>query len=152
VSGITVPSTLDALEAVATFVIDAAEQAALDERATYKLRLAVDEIVTNVVTHGHRSAENQTLHVSAEILPDRLRIRLTDSGSYYDPRQCPPPTTLHAPPDTRTTGGLGIFLVFWAVDEFTYESTPQGNCTTFVVRRTRQNKDAPNAANIDAQQ
>ena len=41
----TVSATLDSLEAVAEFVMAAAAAAGLDKRASYRLRLAVDEVM-----------------------------------------------------------------------------------------------------------
>jgi anti-sigma regulatory factor (Ser/Thr protein kinase) len=53
----TVPATLDSLGAIAEYVLAAAASAGLDKRASYNLRLAVDEIVTNIIVHGYADAD-----------------------------------------------------------------------------------------------
>jgi anti-sigma regulatory factor (Ser/Thr protein kinase) len=45
----TVPATLDSLGPIADYVMAAAAAAGLDRRASYRLRLAVDEIATNIM-------------------------------------------------------------------------------------------------------
>ena len=51
---LTVQGTLDALGAVGQYVMAAAEEAKLSRPTAYKLRLAVDEIVTNIMVHGYQ--------------------------------------------------------------------------------------------------
>ena len=47
-----VVATLEALGAIGAFVMDAAREAGRPARAANRLRLAVDELATNVVVHG----------------------------------------------------------------------------------------------------
>jgi serine/threonine-protein kinase RsbW len=47
-----VPAALESLAAVSEFVKEVASAAGLDRGATYRLRLAVLELVTNTLTHG----------------------------------------------------------------------------------------------------
>ena len=53
---LTLPATLDSLGSVRAFAREAAEQAGVDPRRTYGLQIALDEIATNVVTHGYGAA------------------------------------------------------------------------------------------------
>ncbi|MEQ8963773.1 MAG: ATP-binding protein, partial [Coleofasciculus sp. C2-GNP5-27] len=50
---LTVSGTLDSLGAIAQYVLQAAQAANLDKKASYNLRLAVDEIATNIIIHGY---------------------------------------------------------------------------------------------------
>ncbi|MGA9380780.1 MAG: ATP-binding protein, partial [Phormidium sp.] len=50
---LTVPGTLDSLSKISDYVLSAASAAGLDKKASYKLRLAVDEIATNVIVYGY---------------------------------------------------------------------------------------------------
>ena len=47
-----VTATLEVLSSIGAFVMKAAENAGLDRRAAYRLRLAVDEMATNIIVHG----------------------------------------------------------------------------------------------------
>ena len=60
------PATLDSLEQLGEYVIAATAEAELDAKAAYGLRLAVDEIATNIITHGYEEA-GKTGEVAAEI-------------------------------------------------------------------------------------
>ena len=131
------PGTLDALPAVGAYVAQAAALAGLDDHAAYSLRLAVDEIATNVVVHGYRKAGQQgDLHVQALLAADTLTIRLRDTSPPYDPRQTPPPDTLDQAPEERPAGGLGVFLAMQGVDAYRYERGDGENRHLFVMNRT----------------
>lgn len=137
-----VPGKIDSLPAIARYVQQAAGMAELDEQAAYRLRLAVDEIATNIIIHGYAAmAEEGSLTLSAELAESCLQIHLEDTGQHFDPCQAQPPD-LRTPPEQRTPGGLGIYLARWGVDQVQYERLPDGNRTTFVVqRRCRQQPD-----------
>ncbi|MBK8988351.1 MAG: ATP-binding protein [Chloroflexi bacterium] len=51
-----VEGTLQAIEPAVQFAMQAAAEAGLDDRATFRVRLAVDELVTNIITHGYLEA------------------------------------------------------------------------------------------------
>jgi serine phosphatase RsbU (regulator of sigma subunit)/anti-sigma regulatory factor (Ser/Thr protein kinase) len=135
---LTFPGDLDALSPIRDYVKNAAASAGLEHTAAYNLLLAVDEIATNVVTHGYEEAGLQgEISVAATIDDNRLTIFLSDHGATYDPH-------LHQEPDDeglkkkladRPIGGLGIMLAKSSVDDLQYESTPQGNVHRFIVRR-----------------
>jgi serine/threonine-protein kinase RsbW len=130
-----VEGTLQAIEPLVQFALQVAEEAGFDQREQFRVRLAVDELATNIVTHGYLEAGRRgDLTISAEVAPDQLTIYLEDNGAAYDPRQMPPPD-LTQPPVTRPLGGLGIYLALWAVDKFQYEQDQAGNKSIIVVDR-----------------
>ena len=127
----TVPATPDSLGAIAAFVMAAAAAAGLDQRASYHLRLAVDEIATNIIVHGYAKAGLQgVLEVSAYIADHVLTIALEDTSVAFDPRQAAVPDT-DLPLDQRPIGGLGVYLATRNVDEFLYECTAGRNRSIF---------------------
>jgi serine/threonine-protein kinase RsbW len=127
----TVPATLDSLGAIADYVMAAAALASLDRRASYRLRLAVDEIATNIIVHGYANAEHQgMLELRADIDDKALTIVIDDTGVTYDPRQAPIPD-INLPIEQRPVGGLGVYLAMRSVDEFLYEQLGDRNRTIF---------------------
>jgi serine/threonine-protein kinase RsbW len=127
----TVPATLDSLGAIAEYVLAAAASAGLDKRASYNLRLAVDEIVTNIIVYGYADTDLQgALELSADIDDGTLTVSVEDSGVAYDPRQVPVPDT-SLPLEERPIGGLGVYLAMKSVDEFLYERVGDRNRSTF---------------------
>jgi anti-sigma regulatory factor (Ser/Thr protein kinase) len=130
-NSVTVPATLDSLGAIAEYVLAAAASAGLDRRASYRLRLAVDEIVTNIIVHGYGDAElSGTLELRADFDERALTVSIEDSGLPYDPRLTPVPDT-SLPLEERPIGGLGVYLALKSVDEFLYERVGDRNRSTF---------------------
>ena len=127
------PGSLDSIRAIGEYVLQAANDAGLEETSSYRLRLAVEEIATNAVVHGYQRVNRQgNLVVTARSNDERLWIILQDSAPGYDPRQTPVPEDLERPLVERLEGGLGIFLAFMGVDDYDYERVDECNCHTFV--------------------
>lgn len=136
---LTVQGTLNSIDKLVNYVVTAASQAGLNQKATYCLRLAVDEIATNIVTHGYQAAGlDGEVTITAVFHPHQLVIELKDSGQPFDPRQVPAPIDLHHPLQKRTVGNLGIFLAMWGVDGFQYEHARGCNRNIFIMRHAAQ--------------
>jgi len=139
---LTVPGVLESLGSVAKYVMDAAAEAGLRKAAAYKLRLAVDEVVTNIIVHGYaESGLSGDIAINAELSDRQLKLLVEDSAVPFDPRQLQMPIDLDKPLEERDIGGLGVFLVFENVDEFDYEHDGQHNRNIFIVNR--DTADAP---------
>ena len=134
----TFAGTLDSLGLIRTYVTSAAQSAGLDNKATYKLCLAVDEIATNIIVHGYEEAGRSGV-VDLQVTMDstKLTVIIEDDGAPFDPRQSDLPSVddLSTPLEDRRIGGLGVFLAFDGVDEFTYERSGERNRNVFVVNR-----------------
>ncbi|GAB4215820.1 MAG: ATP-binding protein [Synechococcales cyanobacterium] len=139
--GLTVPGTLDALEEIARYIKTVAKAANLNERATYGLRLAVDEIATNVITHGYLEAGIEGhIRLHSELTPEALTVHMDDTGTTYDPAQSVARSQIFLSKDLeqRPMGGLGVFLAIQSVDRFSYERCGECNRNSFVVFRGSQ--------------
>jgi sigma-B regulation protein RsbU (phosphoserine phosphatase) len=137
---LTLPGNLDALEPIRDYVKEIAETAGLDSSAVYKLLLAVDEIATNVVTHGYEEAGltgSLTIRGTAE--GGRLVVQLEDTGKSYDSTKhlLPGAEVLSRPLNEREVGGLGIALALDGVDDLQYEATEHGNVHRFILNLER---------------
>lgn len=134
-----VPGTLEALEAIAKYILTAARLAGLDKAASYDLRLAVDEIVTNIIVHGYGEAKREgKIGVRVELVePTTLTVVIEDTGLPFDPTQIPPPHDLHLPLEQRQTGGLGVYLALQGVDKLVYERAGECNRNILVVNRQK---------------
>jgi anti-sigma regulatory factor (Ser/Thr protein kinase) len=135
---LTVSGTLDSLATIGKYVLDAAALAGLDKKAAYRLRLAVDEIATNVITHGYQEANRQgDLEVQVLLDEAALTLFLEDNGAAYIPDEVSAPDGLQRPLEERQIGGLGVYLAIQSVDRFLYERVGGRNRHTFVVNRVR---------------
>jgi serine/threonine-protein kinase RsbW len=135
---LSVPGTLGSLRPIADFVLAAAAEIHLDKKATYKLRLAVDEIATNIILHGYEEAGLEgTIRLSASIDDQTLEIILEDQAIPYDPLQTESMEAeeLQRPLAERRIGGLGIYLAIEGVDQFRYERVGECNRNILIVNR-----------------
>ncbi|MBN1963789.1 MAG: ATP-binding protein [Anaerolineae bacterium] len=138
----TLPAALDTLDDIAAIVLKAADRVGLSRQAAYRLRLAVDEIATNIVTHGYAEhALDGVIDVLAEGDDDELVITLEDDAPAYTPDLTATPESLDAPLEAREVGGLGLYLATLNVDEFRYDRIDNRNRHTFVVRRADSEKE-----------
>jgi phosphoserine phosphatase RsbU/P len=138
---LTIPGNLDSLDEVAGYVMKAATEAGLERKVIYRLRLAVDEIATNIVMHGYEEAGlSGDIEIHSRIDADALTIYLEDSGVGYDPHLDKIPEDIDKPIEERRIGGLGVYLAVQNVDKFLYERVGERNRHTFVVNRTPPDK------------
>jgi serine/threonine-protein kinase RsbW len=135
VETLTVDGKLESLSAIAQYVMTAAATAGLDKKAAYRLRLAVDEIATNIILHGYEEAGlTGTVEISAEIQDQHLKLLLEDGAIAYDPTiEHQAPQDLNLPLADRPIGGLGVFLALDGVDRFAYEYVNGHNRNILVV-------------------
>lgn len=135
---LTVPGTLDSLSAIAQYVMSAAAAAGLNKKAAYNLRLAVDEIATNIITYGYEEAGRQgDVTMKADIDDKTLTIAIEDSAASFDPFQklAQEEEKVYLPIEQRPVGGLGVYLAIQGVDKFLYERIGNRNRNVFIVNR-----------------
>ena len=131
-----VPGTLDSLSAIGHYVNEAAFAAGLDKKIAYRLRLAVDEIATNIIVHGYEEAGlTGEVLVLSELDAAALTIILEDTSAPFDPRNLMRPAHIDKPIEERPIGGLGIYLAMENVSKFDYEYVNNRNRNIFIVNR-----------------
>jgi anti-sigma regulatory factor (Ser/Thr protein kinase) len=136
---LTTPGNLDSLDAIAEYVMAAAAAAGLDKKASYKLRLAVDEIATNIIVYGYEEGKREgAVDLRAEIDEQALTIYIEDTGTAFDPLEKLPLEVekLERPLEERPIGGLGLYLAIDGVDNFIYERVGERNRNILVINRT----------------
>ncbi len=135
---LTVDASLDSLSEIGRYLEAASKAAGLSKQQAYNLRLAVDEVATNIIVHGYdeNGLKGQVI-VSVDQTPDALTVTLEDTSPEFDPRSrdIPSEEDLTTPLEERNIGGLGIFLAIKSVDDFRYERRGNTNLNTFVIRR-----------------
>jgi anti-sigma regulatory factor (Ser/Thr protein kinase) len=133
---LTLPGKLDSLGAMGQYIMEAAAEAGFPKSAAYKLRLAVDEIVTNIITHGYEeSGLTGDVVLSSTVDDKALTISVEDTAVEFDPHSLERPEDIDKPLEERGVGGLGVFLAFENVDEFRYERDGNKNRNIFVMNR-----------------
>lgn len=106
----------------------------VDGRAGYGARVAVEEIVRNLIEHTPPYATDETVEVVVEVSADRVTVVISDSRPPFDPSLVPP-LDIDAPLETRPARGMGVHLVRNLTDELTYERKDDRNRLTAVISR-----------------
>lgn len=120
------------LPAVLAFVDAACDALSADGDARFAMRLAVEEVFTNILEHGYRG--NGPVEVAVDGGPRCVRVRLSDQAPKFDPADAPAPD-LDSPLEERDPGGLGWHLVRQLVDELEYRPAPAGGNTYTLVKQ-----------------
>jgi serine/threonine-protein kinase RsbW len=113
-------------------VMEFLQNAGVDARATHHVALVLEEILTNIATHGGAPAEPTKIRIAVEA--KRVAGEIFDSGSPYDPRTGPMPD-LEGKLEDRPIGGLGLYLVTKLTSELDYERKGGRNRTVFAIAR-----------------
>ena len=104
-------------------------QAGLPPDVTFRLTLALDEIVSNVIRHGFDDSASHAIVVELAVANGIVTATVQDDGAPFDPREAPAPE-LDAPLEERQAGGLGVHLVRSTMDEIEYRREGDRNVLT----------------------
>jgi anti-sigma regulatory factor (Ser/Thr protein kinase) len=107
---------------------------------SYLLRLAIEEIATNVIKYGYERGAPGPIQVRCSYDDGRLRLVIRDRGRPFDPRQSPEPE-LGGDLESRAVGGLGVFLVREMADDVQYRRDAAGGWNELVVVKGRGSGD-----------
>jgi len=99
----------------------------LAEDLKFKLTLAVEEAVVNVITHAFEGLPPpHSITVRLEVTAGSVTAEITDNGRPFDPTSAPDPD-LSLPIEERHPGGLGIYLMREMMDRVRYRHAGGNN-------------------------
>ena len=126
-----IPAKIDQLDEVLEFVDQILDKAAFSKKVKLQIHLAVEEIFVNIASYAYPSGEGEA-EVCCEMLsdPERIRVRLADSGIMFDPLAKEDADTSKEALLARE-GGLGILLVKKLADKVEYIRKDGKNVLTF---------------------
>ena len=107
------------------FVEQVGRRARLAEQEVPRLRVAVEEAVTNVIGYAHATS----IVLTSEVRDAVLRLTVTDDGQPFDPTTAPMADT-SIPADQREEGGLGILFIRRMSDALEYRREDGRNILT----------------------
>ncbi|KGI77178.1 SpoIIE family protein phosphatase [Oleiagrimonas soli] len=92
------------------------------------VRLVLEELMVNMVEHGHTGRTDGNIRLRLECDDDDVRVSLRDNGHPFNPLETKPPSTdTDGATDPEQVGGFGIHLVRAMASELTYSHDDQGN-------------------------
>lgn len=126
-------------EAVACFVTGLARDAALSRRKSYWLRLAAEEITTNIAHHGYQGSG--PVWLEGRVNTDTVSVRIEDQAPAFDPIAYDRHARLALEPAQRPEGGFGLLLALHNLDGFGYEYVDGKNRNELIMYRTMGEPD-----------
>ncbi len=121
-------NSLQELPRLGQAVRDLCKRRRVPNAILYSVNLAVDELFTNVVTHGYEDDESHEISIRIAVSDSSIEIEMIDDGVAFNPWQDAPVPRLDTPLETRAIGGLGLHLVKSLMNSLDYKRSDGRNC------------------------
>jgi serine/threonine-protein kinase RsbW len=97
----------------------------------FRLRVVLSEAISNAILRGNCEDRAKWVEVRAELVPDSIRVHVTDQGAGFDPAAIPEPTQ---PGQLDEARGRGLYIIRKLVDAVQFNE--QGNSICMILRRS----------------
>jgi anti-sigma regulatory factor (Ser/Thr protein kinase) len=135
---ITIPAALSELSMLRN-VVSGFLGNSLDDTDRGRVVLAIDEAVSNIITHGYNSDETKIIKIDMESAPDSFKFIITDTAPEYNPLKFETPD-IEKYHDEGSDGGLGVDIIR-RIMEVRYEKNPEGgNRLILIKEKINENK------------
>jgi anti-sigma regulatory factor (Ser/Thr protein kinase) len=136
-----VPASMSHWDKVMDFIADQAEVILSEQSTIYKLRLACEEVFSNIMretSDEQQEGREVSLWVSFFVMPESnppmMVVRIEDNGPPFDPELSEGKNVnTEQPLSERKLGGLGLFLVQQSTyaAEYYYQGDRNTYCLSF---------------------
>lgn len=107
---ISIDSVLADIDVAVERALAFAESIGLPAETGNEIALVLEEVLTNIIRHGHRLEAGHPIAVALTALPEELAIVVEDTAPPFD-LFAAPAADIRSPMSERRPGGLGIHLV-----------------------------------------
>ena len=119
---VSLPAKLTEVRNLSSAVEEFGDENQLPLPTVFVINLALDELITNAVTHGTFNAPDPTIDVHLKADREVVTLTLEDNGSPFDPtRMDAKNVDTTSSLEDRAVGGLGLHLVRTFAHEMSYE-------------------------------
>jgi serine/threonine-protein kinase RsbW len=105
------------------------ETLGLSNRALFQICLAMEEIVSNIISYGYTDDAVHWIKIAISHEHGILMVRLEDDGIPFNPLRAEEPDC-ECPMEERKVGNLGIHLCKKVMDDMIYERCGNKNILT----------------------
>lgn len=124
-----IKNELEQLTRLYEFLNQQASAFGLEEQLLMQIKLAVEEVVTNVILYAYPDRKDQDIRIDMSLENGLLTIVITDNGIAFNPLEREEPD-ISLPMEERPIGGLGIYLVKQLMTNVTYTRSSGKNTLT----------------------
>jgi len=114
------------IERVGEAVEALCHESVVSAETLYAIKLALDEILTNVISYGYDDGAEHEIAVQLTLADRELYMEITDDARPFNPVEAPTPNVA-APLQDKPLGGLGIHLVRTLMDRLEYKREHERN-------------------------
>ena len=115
---IQVPSILENIRMIESFIDNAKEKFDLDDDIYGNIMIAVTEAVNNAIKHGNSGNKSKNVYLSLSLDESLIKFTIKDEGTGFNYESLPDPT---APENLEKPGGRGIILMKHLSDEVEFK-------------------------------
>jgi len=116
------------------------EDHGVDGQTVYRVNLALEEMITNIIKYGYDDYDSHDIDVSLEILADEIVALIEDDGHEFDPLTQEKKDTAGTPIEEQEAGGLGIHLIKQLVGHMSYKREGEKNILEIRAQRKHEPK------------
>lgn len=130
----TITNELHDLEKLMNASTSFLEDREVDAQAVYRINLALEEMITNIIRHGYDDYDSHEIQVSIEVRESEIEGIIEDGGREFNPLEREgeaKPVSL----EERKIGGVGIQLIKKLLDHIDYRRENDKNILTIRTRR-----------------
>lgn len=129
---LTIPSSLNTIEATTTVARTSARMCGFDESASQWIELALREAVINAIRHGDKEDCTKPVRVQFVCGDDAFTITIEDQGSGFDPKAVANPLDAE---HLLNSNGRGIFLMRSLMDDVQLARSRAGGALVRMTKR-----------------
>jgi len=122
----TIDNDIYSLQALMNGSTNFLEDNSVDAQSVYRINLALEEMITNIIKHGYDDYETHKIDVTIEVLPEEIIGIIEDNGHAFNPLEQnlgERGKSLEELP----VGGLGLHLIKKMLSSMTYRREADRN-------------------------
>jgi len=129
---VTLETIIDSVDLAEAISMRVAEAAGFSEEDIHKIGMAVREGVINAYNYGNQQDRSKKIHMTVELEPQRMIVRVLDEGKGFEVTEVPDPL---AEENLLRTSGRGLFLMRAFMDDFSVQRCPRGGAELVMIKR-----------------